>query len=1147
MSRPDSRFTTGAVSPRAETLESLDCLAGGGEMGELMRSFNWSASPLGPASGWPQSLRTAVSIILNSRYPMFLFWGPRLAKLYNDGYRPVLGALKHPAALGRPGPEVWPEIWDTIGPMVEQVIHRAEATWSDDLMLFMHRNGYPEECYFTFSYSPIRDESGGVGGMFCACTETTAKVLGERRLRTLGDLAAATAEARTVPDACLLAARVLADNAADLPFALVYLFEEGGRRARLAAAAGAGEGEAVRPPVIEVGAPDAAWPLVRVLVGGASERLDDLADRFPSVPVRPWPEPPKTALVLPIADRGQDHPVGALVVGVSPRRALDADYRGFLDLVAGQLSTAIANARAYEEERRRAEALAEIDRAKTAFFSNVSHEFRTPLTLMLGPLEDALSAGRLPADDRGRIEVAYRNSLRLLKLVNSLLDFSRIEAGRVQAVYEETDLAAVTADLASVFRSAIEKAGLALSVDCPPLPEPVWVDGDMWEKIVLNLLSNAFKFTFEGEIAVSLRPAGKSVELTVRDTGTGIPEAEVPHVFERFHRVRGAQARTHEGTGIGLALVQELAKLQGGSVTVESVPGRGSTFTVSVPLGRDHLPSDRIGRAGSLSSTALGATPFLEEAVRWIPEEAPLPGASGGARILLADDNADMRDYVHRLLSGRYEVEAVADGEAALAAARERRPDLVLADVMMPGKDGFELLRELRADLSTASIPVILLSARAGEESRVEGLEAGADDYLIKPFSARELVARVGTHLEMARVRRHSEEELRSQNRELLRARQVAEEANRAKDQFLATLSHELRTPLTPVLAMASTLENDPRFAEAQSELAMIRRNVELEARLIDDLLDLTRITRGKLELHREVTDVRRIVEHAVEICCEQAVAAGRLRVVLDLSPGEHRVWADSSRLTQVLWNLLNNAVKFTPAGGTVTVRSRTEPEGLLALEVQDTGIGIDSELLPEIFDAFQQGGASVNRRFGGLGLGLAISKAIVEMHGGRLTAASDGTSCGSTFTLRLPLGALGGVESPAPDASEPPAETRSLSILLVEDHADTAEAMADLLRLQGHRVTVAGSVAEALAAAEAAFENGALDLVVSDLGLPDGTGLDLMRELSRRYAVTGIALSGYGMEEDMRRSREAGFQKHLTKPISPAALAEAIRETALS
>jgi len=394
---------------------------------------------------------------------------------------------------------------------------------------------------------------------------------------------------------------------------------------------------------------------------------------------------------------------------------------------------------------------------------------------MLGPIEDALAdrADALAPSQRERLDIAHRNSLRLLKLVNTLLDFSRIEAGSARAAYEPVDLAAYTVELVSGFRSAVERAGLRLLVNCAALSAPVYVDPDMWEKIVLNLLSNAVKFTFEGEIAVTLRQVGDGAELEVRDTGTGIPAAEIPHLFERFHRVRGAQARTHEGTGIGLALVQELARLHGGTVRVASALGVGTTFTVALPLGAAHLPADRVVDAPAARPMAPGSPSYVEEALRWLPDIPDTSDVSpswndarlnpdGGqdgleaeptVRILLADDNADMRDYLARLLGVRYSVRAVADGEAALEAALAWAPDLVLSDVMMPRLDGIGLLRALRAAPQTRTTPVILLSARAGEDAAVEGLDAGADDYLVKPFAARELLARVRTHVELARLR----------------------------------------------------------------------------------------------------------------------------------------------------------------------------------------------------------------------------------------------------------------------------------------------------------------------------------------------------------------------------------------------------------
>ncbi len=394
---------------------------------------------------------------------------------------------------------------------------------------------------------------------------------------------------------------------------------------------------------------------------------------------------------------------------------------------------------------------------------------------------------------------------------------------------------------------------------------------------------------------------------------------------------------------------------------------------------------------------------------------------------------------------------------------------------------------------------------------------------------------------------------------------QETQRANAAKDQFLATLSHELRTPLTPVLAVVSALEEDGRLPrDVRDRLAMVRRNTELEARLIDDLLDLTRIERGKLDLRREVTDVLPLLAHAVEATRTPEIEAYGLRLVSELAADDHRVWADGPRLSQVFWNLIKNALKFTPAGGTIRVRSSNEgedgaPARWLVVEVADTGIGIEPDVLPRIFDAFEQGQRRITRQFGGLGLGLAISRRIVELHGGSLAAASEGKGKGATFTVRLPVGvpveAAAAVPSrtaagAAAEEAATPAPARPLHILLVEDHADTAAAMADLLRGIGHRVTAAASVEAALAAAAAVERQGGnggggggIDLVVSDLGLPDGNGYDLMRELARRYGLRGIALSGYGMEDDVQQSREAGFERHLTKPVDLRSLDAAIRD----
>lgn len=718
--------------------------------------------------------------MLNSQHPMWIGWGPQMTFLYNDAYIPVLSLAKHPWALGRPASEVWAEIWDVCGPLAEKVFSRGEPSFADEVRLFMNRGDYLEETYYSFSYSPIYDEAGKVAGLFCPSTEITSKILNARRLKTLSDLSAKSMTEKSTHAAAASCVEIISADPDDIPFALLYLVDAKSHSAVLAGARQVEKGiDGISPLSInlEGEAEPLIWP-VREMTEHRQTQVISLGN-VASLPVGLSNQRVREALVLPVTSLGMEHPIGALVAGVNPTRKLDADYRTFFSLVADQVATSIQNATALQREKERADALAEVDRAKTTFFSNVSHEFRTPLTLMLGPLEDMLAESEeLVPKQRERLDIAHRNSLRLLKLVNTLLDFSRIEAGRLQASYAPTNLGRLTSDLASVFRSAIERAGVRFIIDCESVEEPVYVDTEMWEKIVFNLLSNAFKFTFNGEIAISLRKHSENVELVVRDSGIGIPPTEVPHLFECFYRVKGAQGRTFEGSGIGLALVQELAKLHSGTVTVESEMNRGTTFTVRIPLGRNHLPADRIDAPHDLSSTSLSAEPFLEEAFHWLPDSkinsqefqiqsthektsaAAITPAGGNkhGRILLADDNADMREYVERLLGEEYQVIAVADGEAALESARAQKPDLIISDIMMPRLDGFSVVQRLRAEDSLKRVPVILLSARAGEESRIEGLQFGADDYLVKPFSARELLARVHSHLALAALRKETAE-----------------------------------------------------------------------------------------------------------------------------------------------------------------------------------------------------------------------------------------------------------------------------------------------------------------------------------------------------------------------------------------------------
>ncbi|MGF1937854.1 MAG: GAF domain-containing protein [Nostoc sp. ChiQUE02] len=1126
---------------------------------------------------------------------------------------------------------------------------------------------------------------------------------------------------------------------------------------------------------------------------------------------------------------------------------------------------------AREQERQRAEALAELDRAKTLFFSNVSHEFRTPLTLILAPVQDALSdsVNPLTSSQREQLELAHRNSLRLLKLVNTLLDFSRIEADRLKANYEPTDLSTYTAELASVFRSAIENANLQLVVDCPPLPDPIYVDREMWEKIVLNLLSNALKFTFEGIISVSLKPvkegAGEQgnnssplplcpsaplplcpsaplplldapclfVELIVSDTGVGISASELPHLFERFYQVKGVKGRSYEGSGIGLSLVQELVKRHGGAIAVTSAVDQGTTFTVTIPTGIAHLPavSGSMGEELVIEALKLGATDYVlkRNLRRLVPcvqralREAQEKRDRQLAEAALHQSEARLRQVAAKLPHGavfivdrdlRYQL---AEGEALewVGMTTENFVGKTLWEVLEPAlADSYEPyyrqalngesftlehnshdryyishgtpLRNERGEVDAVLAMSYDISDRKQieialkqSEARFRLMVASAKEYAIltvdpnaiitswsagaeelfkyseaeiigrdsRSLYAREenLEDRVGWEFQTAQIRGQAENEcwhirkdgsrfwgsgfvmpLRDEaddvqgfikimrdvtsqrqaderfrllyditsdllaveqpmtlmhnlfsklapqlgldyyynyiveskdNRPILHLKnyegitqelaeaiewiefgeslcgwaaqerqqivlnyiqiatdplaeivrnqgvtayvsqpliveerllgtisfasctrtyftveeidllqlmseqiaialdranlivsiqQQAEQlqrANQIKDEFLAVLSHELRSPLNPILGWSQLLRKGKVNAARQREaLLTIERNAKLQSQLIEDLLDISRIMRGKLSLTVAPLNLIPIISAALETV-RLAAEAKNINLQIDLDPTAP-ISGDAARLQQVVWNLLTNAVKFTPDDGQVIIELR-QIAGQAQIRVIDTGIGIQPEFLPHVFDYFRQEDSSTTRRFGGLGLGLAIVRQIVELHGGTVKAESLGENQGATFTVQIPIlnqSAQIVLDSADAEASSAQTPLSNLQILVVDDDTDTREFQAFLLKQNGAKVTAVASGLEALQVLDSFIP----DVIVSDVGMADMDGYMLIGQIRSRPANQGgtilaIALTAYAGDIDQQKALTAGFQAHITKPLEPEELVRKI------
>ncbi len=669
------------------------------------------------------------------------------------------------------------------------------------------------------------------------------------------------------------------------------------------------------------------------------------------------------------------------------------------------------------EEKRRSDALADLDKAKTVFFNNISHEFRTPLTLILGPLEAVLSTA-LADDIRLELHTVQRNAMRLLRLVNTLLDFSRIEAGRFQASFGPTDISSFTAELSSLFRSAIEHAGLIYEVQCDPLSELAYIDRDMWEKIICNLISNALKFTLTGKISLRLYEDATNFLFTISDTGIGISDSEQSAIFQRFYRAKTDASRTHEGTGIGLSLVSEFVKMHGGSVDLKSKPSEGSTFVVKIPKGHSHLPGSLITMESLTQADVRHAQTFIEESSRWTsaPTGANLVSlawsTARNSTLLLVDDNADMCEYLERFLSQFWNVQTACNGQDALEIIERRVPDLLITDVMMPKLDGFQLLKVLRKRDDAKNMPIILLSAKAGEEARVESLELGADEYLVKPFSTKELVVRVNSLLQKHMFAKDMELAVTERTRDLKEKQELLEitadklfHSNKELKQLTSVAAHDLQEPLRTILVFLDRLlecQGSTLSQEGRKYLSCAIDGAQLMRELIQDLLLCSRVgTEGQQFLSTSVQQVLQatlgVLQGALSETGGKVIVDGELPIVM----------ADGRQLAQLFQNLISNALKYRSQDAPIIRLSVKQLDDEWLFSLSDNGIGIDMQHAHRIFVIFQR--LHNRNKYSGRGIGLTICKQIVERHGGKIWIDSKPNQ-GSTFffTLRkLPIPAV--------------------------------------------------------------------------------------------------------------------------------------------
>ncbi|WP_138500794.1 ATP-binding protein [Nostoc sp. PA-18-2419] len=1161
---------------QASRSKTSDWLVGGGEMGDRIRALDWSQTAVGAITTWSPSLRSVVNMALANSFPMCLFWGEEYVQIYNDALIALAGD-NHPGMLGKSYSTTCAQAWEFVKPLFEQVRNSCQALTLEDRLYSVYRHGYLEENYCLSSFSPLWEDNGEVAGILVTQTQTTSKVISQRRLQTLGDLAARALEARSPEVACKIAAEVLASNSFDIPFGLLYLLDASRQRAQLAGWVNLEPGTTASPMEIDLTAQPPVWSLPHLAI----QQVDDLQQRFGDLPGGHWSESPVTAVVLPLEGQIEERPVGFLVAGISPRRPLDEDYREFLSLVAGQVSKAIANARAYERERKSGKVNSPssplgIPPAHQQQVSVGLETFYSPLDVWFEyhcyPHQQGLSIYFPDVSEGKTAEVALQQSeheyRRLFETIDEGLCICQM---LFDSDGEPTDYRVLEVNPAFEKIMGLKQATGKTARELAPNLENYWIE--IYGRVVLTgepirlenqsvalkgwFNVNAFRIgePQEHKFAVlfanitdvynelrlrkqaeeSLRLSEQHLKLALKTGKLGswqldlktntlsssdqckanygfLPDADFSHqvLIERIH--------PQDRGWVQEAIQQAIKQHSDYDVEYRTVWDDGSLHWAFVRgctlYDTDGTPLQMVGMSLDITDRKQAEIALLQSEARLRAVAANLPN---GAAFIVD------RDLRYQLAEGK------AIEEAGMTSA-----DLV----------GKTIWEALDPDLATHYEPYFR-QALAGEPFSWEHFShdrhyISHGTPLYNEQNEVEAVLAVSYDITNRKQAETEREQLLAREQA---AREAAEQANRIKDEFLAVLSHELRSPLNPILGWTGLLQKGKLDATRQAEaLATIERNAKLQTQLIEDLLDISRIIQGKLSLIKARVSLTFVISAAIETV-RLAAEAKQIGIVLNLDTTVGVVFGDPARLQQVVWNLLTNAVKFTPNGGRVTIELR-QLNGLAQIRVIDTGIGINPQFLPHVFEYFRQEDGSTTRRFGGLGLGLAIARQIVEMHDGTVRAESQGANQGTTFIVQLPTmqQTMVSISEPTPTTAQPQVPLDNIQILLVDDDTDTREFQAFLLQQSGAKVTAVASGLEVLPALDRLIP----DLIISDVGMPQMDGYMLMRQIRSRPPERGgkipaIALTAYARELDRQQAIAAGFQIHLTKPIVPEKLISAI------